>query len=155
MRRSLALLIALVVSTLGAGVALAGSDHHDRRGFEVQAEMDGSQVVPGPGDPDGDVEADLTLFVNRGRVCFEIDVEDIRLPATAADVHQGKSGEVGPSVISLTPPDQYGKSEGCVSVDPALLRQIRMNPPGYYVDVHNESFPDGAIRGQLDEGHHA
>jgi hypothetical protein len=33
--------------------------------------------------------------------------------------------------------------------DPELVGAIAANPSGYYVNVHNIPYPDGAIRGQL------
>jgi hypothetical protein len=35
-------------------------------------------------------------------------------------------------------------------VDSALARRIANNPQRFYVNIHNEKFPDGAIRGQLE-----
>jgi hypothetical protein len=40
--------------------------------------------------------------------------------------------------------------EGCVGdVRRKLLRNIRQHPWRYHVNLHNEEFPEGAIRGQL------
>jgi hypothetical protein len=35
------------------------------------------------------------------------------------------------------------------------LAAILANPNGFYVNVHNAEFPDGAIRGQLSEARKA
>jgi hypothetical protein len=49
----------------------------------------------------------------------------------------------------LTPPDESGTSSGCVEADRGLIKDIRKNPAGYYVNVHTTEFPGGAIRDQL------
>jgi hypothetical protein len=38
---------------------------------------------------------------------------------------------------------------GCVEADKELIKDVRQNPSGYYVNVHNADFPPGAVRGQL------
>jgi hypothetical protein len=42
-------------------------------------------------------------------------------------------------------------TSGCFTVtdDPELLNDIVTNPEGYYVNIHNADFPDGAARAQL------
>lgn len=117
-------------------------------GRPFSTELTGAAEVPGPGDPDGSGSAHLTLNQGQGEVCFHLVVEGIA-PAAAAHIHVGAAGVPGPVVVPLAPPTS-GESSGCVSgVDPELIKAIRQNPEGYYVNVHNVDFPAGALRGQL------
>ena len=124
-----------------------GKDNNARK-FSI--ELSGAAEVPGPGDPDGNGTANLRLDPGQGEVCFELTVSDIALPATGAHIHVGTVTEAGDVVVALTPPDASGSSSGCISdVDRDLIQAIIQNPAGYYVNVHNEEFPGGAVRGQL------
>lgn len=105
--------------------------------------------VPNQGDLDGEGTAHITLNQGQGEVCFELNVSGITLPAAAAHIHVGSSTTTGPVVVGLAAPDANGNASGCVSADPALIKAIRQNPEGYYVNVHNSDFPGGALRGQL------
>ncbi|MEM9500389.1 MAG: CHRD domain-containing protein [Pseudomonadota bacterium] len=67
---------------------------------------------------------------------------------TAAHIHKGKLSENGPPVVTL---ELMGddSEDVCLDVDSNLLNDIAKNRPDYYVNVHTEAFPAGAIRGQL------
>lgn len=118
----------------------------------LTATLTGEAEVPGPGDPDGSGQARVLLSQEAGKVCFLIVVRDIMLPATGAHIHVGEAGVAGDIVVPLEPPGENGASAGCMSdVDPDLIAAIIQNPAGYYVNVHTEDFPAGAIRGQLTE----
>jgi hypothetical protein len=102
------------------------------------------------GDPNGHGSASV-LFRGDGRLCFTIIVNRIDTP-TAAHIHRGVAGTNGPIVIPFTAPEtgSPGTSSGCFGeLDRELLEDIRNNASRYYVNVHTELFPAGAIRGQL------
>jgi hypothetical protein len=104
------------------------------------------------GDPDGTGSALIT--VNRGQqeVCWHLTVANIALPGSAAHIHEAAPFAQGPIRVGLSAPDLSGESSGCASppaVDWAIVEAIVANPAAYYVNVHNATYPPGAVRGQL------
>jgi hypothetical protein len=97
--------------------------------------------VPGPGDKDGRGKADVKVY--KAKVCYELEVERIK-PATSAHIHRGGLSVAGPIVVELKAPTD-GSSEGCK----AIGKKLREHPWRYYVNVHNDPYPEGAIRVQL------
>lgn len=74
-----------------------------------------------------------------------------------AHIHKGKAGENGPVVANLAWP-QNGQAADCLDarvrstqfpLGDAVVADILANPQDYYVNVHNDEFKAGAIRGQL------
>jgi hypothetical protein len=110
------------------------------------ADMNGSNEVPGPGDPDGLGIVQVELDPHDGTACADwLQLRDVE-PAVMAHIHAGAAGVSGPVVVPLAIPEAGGCTVGH---DPALLQAIVDDPAAYYVNLHTASFPDGAIRGQL------
>jgi hypothetical protein len=143
-------LVAGVVLVSGAGAATS------RR----VASLTGDEEVPGPGDDNGRGRAVIKVNAKKRRVCFDLSWRRIASP-TRAHIHEGRRGVAGDIVVSLFEnttapdtfiplPDSIRSVQGCTGgLQRALLRDIRDNPRRFYVNVHNEPFPGGAIRGQL------
>ena len=116
------------------------------------AVLNGRNVVnPGPGDPDGFGSVTVTFSNITSTIptlCFAILVSNITA-ATAAHIHAGAIGVTGPVVVALLPPNPSGTVSHCTSITPTLLSQLRAFPAQYYVDIHNQDYPGGALRGQL------
>jgi hypothetical protein len=139
MRRRTIVVVAVLAMLVAAVPAFAG-------GRPLSAELTGAAEVPGPGDPDGSGFAAITLNQGLGEVCFDMTVADVE-PILAGHIHVGESGVAGPVVVNFDIPAN-GLS-GCVAADADLIKDIRQNPELYYVNLHNASFPAGAVRGQL------
>jgi hypothetical protein len=147
-RWAMTALFSLLALALLAGTAAAARiDGAPVGGRPLTAHLSGGAEVPGPGDPDGTGWAHITLNQGQGLVCFEMHVMNID-PATAAHIHVGGAHEAGPVVVGLAAPAD-GHVTGCVYADRELIKAIRQNPEGYYVNVHNPAYPAGAVRGQL------
>jgi hypothetical protein len=116
-------------------------------GAKLTTALTGAAEVPGPGDPDGRGTATITLNPGKAQVCWRLEVRDID-PATAAHIHIGLAGIAGAVVLGLSAPTD-GDSDGCETVDRSLVDAIRKSPASYYVNVHNATYPAGALRGQL------
>ena len=69
-------------------------------------------------------------------------------PLLADHIHVGAAGTNGGVVVNLA-----GGLSGCVSADADLIKAIRQNPAGYYVNLHTALNPVGEVRGQLEIPH--
>jgi hypothetical protein len=112
---------------------------------ELRATLSGANEVP-PADPNGSG----TAFVfgrpsDPNKLCYVVFAARIGTPI-AAHIHRGPAGVVGPVRVPFkTPAD--GDAAGCVTT--TLATRILNNPSNWYVNVHTNAFPNGAIRGQL------
>ena len=144
--RRLTLLTALVLAVvLIAAVPVVASESGADARATLEASLTGEKEVPGPGDPNG--RGDAEVKVHKAKVCYELEVERIK-PATAAHIHRGGPSVAGPVVVELKAPTD-GSSEGCKAISKKLSKKLRDHPWHYYVNVHNNPYPDGAVRGQL------
>ena len=145
-------IVALALAGPAAAAKLGGADHGGRlftTTLSGAEEVDPITGALGAGDPDGSGLATLTVNPGQKEVCYELSVEDIMLPAIGAHIHEGDAGENGPIFVELAAPDASGVSSGCEEVTREDALAITRNPEGYYVNVHTEDFPSGAVRGQL------
>jgi hypothetical protein len=102
---------------------------------------------PAEGDPDGSGNAQVVIDEATGELCYELTVENIE-PATMAHIHVGSADETGGVVVPFEAPTD-GSASGCLVPPAEAVAAIIENPEGHYVNVHNEPFPGGAVRGQL------
>jgi hypothetical protein len=144
-RRSiLSAALAAALTVAGAGIASAG--HFTT----FSTSLSGAEEVPGPGDPNGKGFITLDVYLT-GTICYEGKVQAIA-GVSAAHIHEAAAGVAGPVVVDLRPDlaeRQGNKASYCVSTTPAVAADIIANPSDYYVNVHNATYPAGAIRGQL------
>ncbi|HEY7848109.1 MAG TPA: CHRD domain-containing protein [Candidatus Limnocylindria bacterium] len=105
----------------------------------------------GEGEPNGSGTAGITIDPDTGEVCWDLSVDGVGA-VTASHIHVGAEGESGDVVVPLDVAGFEGTSEGCVDASDADLDAIIADPAGYYVNIHTEAYPAGAIRGQLVAG---
>ena len=94
-------------------------------------------------DPDGSGYAIVTI--NGTQVSYTILVNGIAAP-NGAGVRRASDNTV---VVNLNPTFVGGLATGTVTASQANADAITGNPTGYYVNVQNTEFPDGALRGTL------
>lgn len=140
-------MLATSLAAAAALIATAALAQPIQGGAKFKTTLTGTVEVPGPGDPDGRGEAEIIVNPGKSQICWVLNVRDME-PATAAHIHVGLAGISGAVVVGLSPPTD-GDSEGCETVDRGLADAIRKSPASYYVNVHNATYPGGAIRGQL------
>lgn len=113
--------------------------------------LTGAAEVPGPGDEDGEGFANVFLQPSEGRICYDINVNGID-GATAAHIHEAGPDAAGPVVVPLEAPMMEGDGgsvDACAEADAALIERIEADPAAFYLNVHNDDHPQGALRGQL------
>jgi hypothetical protein len=118
-------------------------------GKKLTTALSGANEVP-PNSEAGTGSATIVVNPGQSRVCWEITTSgfDPTNSITGAHIHSAPAGVNGPVVVPLTA-TLNGTSAGCADVTRSLADGIRKAPQGYYVNVHTNVFPGGAIRGQL------
>ena len=161
-RRATASLVALggvvaavMLSPLGG--ALAGHTN-----AVLNTNLDGRQeVATGAtnnrvvGDPNGRAEAYVFgIDGDPTTLCYVLIADGIET-ATAAHIHEAAAGANGPIVANLAAPGD-GDAADCLTEGEAgkfptgeTVSNILANPSEYYVNIHNPTYPGGALRGQL------
>lgn len=147
-RRITSLTLAVVVASLG--VMLLATSVAANHFATFTTSLSGAEEVPGLGDPNGKGWASLDVY-DAGLVCYTLKVQAVETP-TAAHIHEAPAGMAGPVVVDLR--IDLAESRGnrlsyCVNAPEDVAADIRANPSDYYVNVHNATYPAGAIRGQL------
>jgi hypothetical protein len=108
--------------------------------------------VPGPGEDEAVALSEVAILDDGTTLCAFMIYLGQSTPV-AAHIHDGAAGVAGPIVVTLPPFDDADPiADGCVGgLDPSLLADIAANPGEYYVNVHTDAHPDGAVRGALEE----
>jgi hypothetical protein len=116
----------------------------------LQANLSGSQETSPGGDPNGTGTAKLRLNREKKRVCFTIRVNNID-DVVAAHIHRGAKGVAGDIEVELIgAPESGERFTGCTNgVKRSLIRAMVSKPRRFYVNVHTNDYPGGAVRGQL------
>jgi hypothetical protein len=161
--------LVLVSCALVAGLVACGGDGDDGNDTEVttqtstpsgekadgtaaslKAQLNGAEEVPSPGVKDGVGSAQVDIA--GPKVCSDLKATMGEKP-TKAHIHQGAKGASGPVVVDLMPAFNPGEaaftSKTCVDTTPDIASRLVADPAGYYVNIHSEGHPDGAMRGQL------
>ncbi len=91
----------------------------------------------------------MIVYPQKNKICAAINVSNIGT-ATTAHLHQAPAGRTGPVRLELPPPRDGRSEHECVrGLSTRFIKKIGRSPSNYYVDVHNNEFPGGAVRDQL------
>ena len=157
-RRVIAAFASGALAALGVGVAVGAQSETAQTGgaraaFAVLngAKEVGNDGQKGAGDPNG--RGSFTGILDGNKLCYGLTVANIGKPLLA-HIHKGPRSANGDIVVTLKQPRKGdpGASSGCTEVSPSLAADLRSDPNAFYVNVHNEKFPSGAIRGQAFNG---
>jgi len=147
-RRFSTLSLAILIASLGILLVVGTVSANHFGSFTTS--LSGAEEAPGPGDPNGKGFVSLDVY-NAGLVCYSLKVQGIEAP-TAAHIHEAPAGVAGDVVVDLRidlATRQGNRLTYCANAAEDVAADIRANPTEYYVNVHNATYPGGAVRGQL------
>jgi hypothetical protein len=134
-----------LVAGMVFALALGAAPQADATIFNYVVPLSGANEVPGgSGDPDGTGTATLVIDDVADTISWSIVVANIDT-VILDHIHTGAAGVNGSVII-----DFGGVLVGGPIVDPDVDAVVA-NPLGHYVNVHTNTFPGGAIRGQVPE----
>lgn len=143
----------LAKTMFGAGLVLFASLGAQARVTSFTAVLNGANVIGG-GDPNATGQALITIDDVANHLEYEISFSGLGGGSdtlVAEHIHEGVAGTTGPALFSLNVSGLtgHGYFKGGFTGYPATLRITEATASNFYIDLHSERFPGGAIRGQL------
>jgi hypothetical protein len=142
--------LAIVAMVLAMAVPAMGG------GRPLTAELSGENEVP---DSESEATGTAVVTLNQGieEICVDIESSGYEEGEVivAGHIHEAPAGVNGDIVVNLqvTSPNHSicvgGDDDPNFPFDAELIKDIRQNPSGYYVNLHSNLVPSGVIRGQL------
>jgi hypothetical protein len=126
-----------------SGVSLASAS---RPSQIYRLRLSGSAETP-PGAQRG-TGAAIIAFHGDSVLCWRFSHLHGFTHATFAHIHIGATGRAGKIVVALSTASLL-HHRGCVSLSPVLGKMIVSQPSRYYVNIHSQQYPAGAVRAQL------
>lgn len=111
--------------------------------------MTAAEEVPNPGPAGATGTATIDINTDTNQVCYKLTTAGLSETPSAAHIHQGAKGVAGGIVVDFN--IATGGLQACVAGDAAKVAAVVADPAGHYVNIHTQSFPAGAVRGQLVE----
>lgn len=114
-------------------------------------------VLKGPSNS-GNASGRATLHFEGHKVTFEVTVDDLSGPATAAHIHVGKLGTDGPPVYTFAIKHTASGTLAKGTIDLSMNAskgvsgdslRVLLNNGNAYINVHTAAHPGGEIRGQI------
>ena len=135
------------VGTTGEVHRFVRADNRGDGGIRLESELSSANEVP-PSGTGAEGEAELTVNRGRGRICIDLETEDLAGTVVAGHIHVGAAGVNGGVVVNLALSSPA--VDKCIDgIDRAVIDAILADPAGYYINVHTTAVPSGEVRGQL------
>jgi hypothetical protein len=137
--------VALAVPVLAGGALLlsAGGAIASPQPFPVS--LSGSNEPQG-GVPGSSGTATVTVDPASGQVCATVTTSVTN--GVAMHIHRGAPGADGPVVVPFEAKD-INAGRVCVAAGATVAKAIAADPAAYYLNIHTNAAPAGALRGQL------
>jgi hypothetical protein len=134
-------------ASTGTTTNSAGAKVKKALSLTYAVKMTGAAETPA-GAPGGTAKAVVTLSTKTGKVCWTFKSLSGVSDPTYAHIHLGAARTAGNIVVPLSTGAAL-LTKGCATASAALISAIAANPHGYYVNIHNAQYPNGAVRAQL------
>lgn len=133
------------IALAGIAAAVLFLSASAQSGTVLSANLFGEEVVGGGAGKDAWGDFNAYAEPAEASLCYYLEVGGVG-KVTSAHVHFGEKGDTGRELVAL---ELAELDEVCAAVDGETIEAMIAGPARYYVDVHTDAYPRGALRGQL------
>ena len=140
-------LVTLAVLALAAALAAGGLAAVGKEGtYKLSARLTAAREVPKPKGVPAAATGTFTGTLKGKKLTFKLTFAHLSGKATAAHIHKGKAGKMGPVLVPLCGPC---KSPVSKTITVTSAQRDAIEHGATYVNVHTTKNAGGEIRGQI------